>query len=86
MVANGGTDAYAPQSSLVRWVLRGVGGSALLAAYFLNIILYRTSNRNRTLPRDFRPIQPPVSIFAKIHDFSISGLFFMNFIPEIQLY
>jgi hypothetical protein len=39
MVANDGTDAYAPQSSLVRWVLRGVGGSALLAAYFFRILL-----------------------------------------------
>jgi hypothetical protein len=44
MVANDGTDAYAPQSSLVRWVLRGVGGSALFATVFSNIILNPIEN------------------------------------------
>jgi hypothetical protein len=85
MVANGGTDAYAPQSSLVRWVLRGVGGSALLAAYFLNIILYRTANRHSTVPRDFRPTSP-VSTVAKIQISPFLVAFFMNFIQKIQLY
>jgi hypothetical protein len=66
--------------------LRGVGGSALLAAYFLNIILYRTSNRHRTVPRDFRPTQLQFSAVAKIRISPFLVDFFMNFIPDIQIH
>jgi hypothetical protein len=57
MVANGGTDAYAPQSSLVRWVLRGVVGSALFATVFSNIILNPIEN----VP--FAQLRPQFSAF-----------------------
>jgi hypothetical protein len=70
----------------LRGFARRVGGSALLAAYFLNIILYRTSNSPQTVPRYFRLSNPRFSAFAKIRISPFLVAFFMNFIPEIQIY
>jgi hypothetical protein len=79
MVANTGTDAY-PRRRAFALGLARVGGSALLAAYFLNIIPYRTSNRHPTIPRDFRSSNLRFSAFAKIRISSFLVPFFINFI------
>jgi hypothetical protein len=70
----------------LRGFARRVGGSALLAAYFLNIILYRTSNKHPTVPRDFRSSNHRFSTFAKIRISPFLVAFFMNFIPYTQIY
>jgi hypothetical protein len=66
MTENDRTNAHSPQWSRRGWGLRGVVVSALFSTVFLNIITYRTENRHRTIPRDFRPTQPRFSTLATI--------------------